>query len=257
MREGDSVAVNGCCLTATDIDVEKQTIAFDLLEQTLRVTGLGDLRTGDEVNIERALRAGDRLGGHFVQGHVDATAEILHWGLDGTDYRLTLALPPGSRGLVIPKGSICLDGISLTAAEVTQDQITCWIIPHTHAVTNLHTRKAGQRMNVEFDMLGKYVDNSSRHPGDLPHLGPSPATLPFLHMNFPVDSNESLDTHRKALKINLDTRRYGTFAEIGAGQEVVRWFFRVGGGRAPRAFSTLRHDVSDAIYGKSRSLRGP
>ena len=157
VREGDSIAVNGCCLTAADIDSGKQTIAFDLLEQTLRVTGLGDLRTGDEVNIERALRAGDRLGGHFVQGHVDATAEILHWGLDGTDYRLTLALPPGSCGLVIPKGSICLDGISLTAAEVTQDQITCWIIPHTHAVTNLHTRKAGQRMNVEFDMLGKYV----------------------------------------------------------------------------------------------------
>lgn len=157
VREGDSVAVNGCCLTATDIDADKQTIAFDLLEQTLRVTDLGDLKTGDLVNIERALRAGDRLGGHFVQGHVDATAEILFWGLDGTDYRLTLALPPESRGLVIPKGSICLDGISLTAAEVTPEQVTCWIIPHTHAVTNLHTRKAGQRMNVEFDMLGKYV----------------------------------------------------------------------------------------------------
>lgn len=157
VREGDSVAVNGCCLTATDINAEKQTIAFDLLEQTLRVTDLGDLKTGDLVNIERALRAGDRLGGHFVQGHVDVTAEILHWGLDGTDYRLTIALPPESRGLVIPKGSICLDGISLTAAEVTPEQVTCWIIPHTNAVTNLHTRKAGQRMNVEFDMLGKYV----------------------------------------------------------------------------------------------------
>jgi riboflavin synthase len=157
VREGDSIAVNGCCLTATDIDAGAQSIAFDLLEQTLRVTNLGDLQPGDEVNIERALRAGDRLGGHFVQGHVDATAEILYWGLDGTDYRLTLALPPESRGLVIPKGSICLDGISLTAAEVTPEHVTCWIIPHTHDVTNLHTRKAGQRMNVEFDMLGKYV----------------------------------------------------------------------------------------------------
>ena len=157
VREGDSIAVNGCCLTATSIDAGRQTITFDLLELTLRVTNLGDLQTGDEVNIERALRAGDRLGGHFVQGHVDATAQILHWGLDGTDYRLTLALPPGSRGLVIPKGSICLDGISLTAAEVTPEHITCWIIPHTRGVTNLHTRQAGQRMNVEFDMLGKYV----------------------------------------------------------------------------------------------------
>ena len=157
VREGDSIAINGCCLTATAIDTGAQCIAFDLLEQTLRITNLGDLQPDDEVNIERALRAGDRLGGHFVQGHVDATAQILHWGLDGTDYRLTLALPAASRGLVIPKGSICLDGISLTAAEVTPEQVTCWIIPHTHAVTNLHTRKTGQRMNVEFDMLGKYV----------------------------------------------------------------------------------------------------
>lgn len=157
VREGDSVAINGCCLTATAIDAVEHTISFDLLEQTLRVTNLGDLRTGDVVNVERALRSGDRLGGHFVQGHVDATAEILHWGLDGTDYRLTIALPAESRGLVIPKGSICLDGISLTAAEVTPAQVTCWIIPHTHAVTNLHTREAGERINVEFDMLGKYV----------------------------------------------------------------------------------------------------
>lgn len=155
--EGDSIAVNGCCLTATAIDVAKQTISFDLLEQTLRVTNLGDLRADDLVNTERALRAGYRLGGHFVQGHVDATATILYWGLDGTDYRLTLALPEDANGLIIPKGSICLDGISLTAADVTSGQVTCWIIPHTHEVTNLHTRKTGQRMNVEFDMLGKYV----------------------------------------------------------------------------------------------------
>ena len=157
VREGDSIAVNGCCLTATNINVASQSVSFDLLEQTLRVTNLSDLKTGHEANIERALRAGDRLGGHFVQGHVDTTSEILHWGLDGTDYRLTVALPPEARGLIIPKGSICLDGISLTAAEVTGEHVTCWIIPHTRAVTNLHTRQAGQRMNVEFDMLGKYV----------------------------------------------------------------------------------------------------
>ena len=155
--EGESIAVNGCCLTATDILPATGTVSFDLLEQTLRVTNLGDLSSGAVVNIERALRAGDRLGGHFVQGHVDATAEILFWGLDGTDYRLTLALPAEGRGLVIPKGSICLDGISLTAADITPESVTCWIIPHTHAVTNLRTRQAGQRLNVEFDMLGKYV----------------------------------------------------------------------------------------------------
>ncbi len=164
--EGESIAVNGCCLTATDI--QSTTVSFDLLEQTLRVTNMGDLVKGSVVNIERALRAGDRLGGHFVQGHVDATAKILFWGLDGTDYRLTISLPREGRGLVIPKGSICLDGISLTAAEVTPDQVTCWIIPHTHAVTNLHTRSAGQRINVEFDMLGKYVRQLSLAAPSIP-----------------------------------------------------------------------------------------
>lgn len=157
VREGDSIAVNGCCLTATDIDAAKQTVAFDLLEQTLRVTNLGDLKSGDEVNIERALRAGDRLGGHFVQGHVDATGTIAFWGQEGADFRLTVALPPDANGLVIPKGSICLDGISLTAAEIKPGEVTCWIIPHTREVTNLHARRAGQRINVEYDMLGKYV----------------------------------------------------------------------------------------------------
>lgn len=164
--EGESIGVNGCCLTATDI--RSTTVSFDLLEQTLRVTNLGDLAEDSVVNLERALRVGDRLGGHFVQGHVDATAKILFWGLDGTDYRLTITLPSEGRGLVIPKGSICLDGISLTAAEVTPDQVTCWIIPHTHAVTNLHTRSPGQRINVEFDMLGKYVRQLSLAAPSIP-----------------------------------------------------------------------------------------
>jgi riboflavin synthase len=164
--EGESIAVNGCCLTATNI--RSTTVSFDLLEQTLRVTNLGDLAEGSVVNLERALRVGDRLGGHFVQGHVDATATILFWGLDGTDYRLTITLPSEGRGLVIPKGSICLDGISLTAAEVTPDEVTCWIIPHTHAVTNLHARSPGQRINVEFDMLGKYVRQLSLAAPSIP-----------------------------------------------------------------------------------------
>lgn len=168
VREGDSLAVNGCCLTATDIDAVNQTITFDLLEQTLRVTNLGDLKAGDEVNIERALRAGDRLGGHFVQGHVDATGMILHWGQDGADFRLTVALPADAGGLVIPKGSICLDGISLTAAEIKPGEVTCWIIPHTREVTNLHTRRAGQRINVEYDMLGKYVRQLVQAGGVVP-----------------------------------------------------------------------------------------
>ena len=155
VREGDSIAINGCCLTVTAIQGEK--VSFDLLEQTLRVTGLGDLEVGDRVNIERALAAGARLGGHFVQGHVDGTVRILTWRAEGADWRLEVELPAEARGLVIPKGSICLDGISLTAAEVSADRVTCWIIPHTRDVTHLSTRREGQRMNVEWDMLAKHV----------------------------------------------------------------------------------------------------
>lgn len=154
---GDSVATNGCCLTVTAIDGEAGTLAFDLLAQTLRVTNLGDLQTGSRVNLERAMSMGARFGGHFVQGHVDATVPVIDWSPAGQDHRLEIALPPEFRGLVIPKGSICLDGISLTAAEVTPESVTCWIIPHTFEMTNLHTRSIGQRLNVEFDMLGKYV----------------------------------------------------------------------------------------------------
>ena len=155
VKEGDSIAVNGCCLTATVI--ENQTVAFDLLEQTLRVTNLGDLKEGDLVNIERAMLAGARLGGHFVQGHVDTTVNILTWREEGADWRLEVSLPDEGRGLVIPKGSICLDGISLTAAEVLEDRVVCWIIPHTRQLTHLATKLAGQRLNVEWDMLAKHV----------------------------------------------------------------------------------------------------
>ena len=152
---GESVAVNGCCLTVTDIGPD--SCAFDLLMQTLRVTSLGELKTGSLVNLERAMRLGDRFGGHFVQGHVDATLRILNYCEEGQDHLLLVEFPEAHHGLVIPKGSICLDGISLTAADIGDGCITCWIIPHTHASTHLHTKRAGDRLNVEFDMLGKHV----------------------------------------------------------------------------------------------------
>jgi len=157
LADGESVAVNGCCLTVTVKDAAAQTACFDLLMQTLKVTSLGDLQTGSLVNLERAMAMGARFGGHFVQGHVDATVKILDWSEHGQDHRLEVEIPVEQRGLVIPKGSICLDGISLTAAEVTEKTVVCWIIPHTFQVTNLHTKKPGDRLNVEFDMLGKYV----------------------------------------------------------------------------------------------------
>lgn len=157
LADGESVAVNGCCLTVTDKDAAAQTASFDLLMQTLHVTSLGDLQAGSLVNLERAMSIGARFGGHFVQGHVDATVRVLDWSEHGQDHRLEVALPAEHRGLIIPKGSICLDGISLTAAEVTDSTVVCWIIPHTFKLTNLHTKKPGDRLNVEFDMLGKYV----------------------------------------------------------------------------------------------------
>jgi riboflavin synthase len=156
---GDSIAINGCCLTVAAIDLPAATLAFDLLAQTLRVTSLGDLCPGSLVNLERAMQIGDRFGGHFVQGHVDATVTVLEWLPQGQDHQLTVTRPPEHRVLVIPKGSVCLDGISLTAAEVTPDSITCWIIPHTIQMTHLKTLTPGRRLNIEFDMLGKYVQN--------------------------------------------------------------------------------------------------
>jgi riboflavin synthase len=154
---GESVAVNGCCLTVTEINAVQQTAAFDLLIETLRVTNLDDQREGSVVNLERSLRIGDRLSGHFVQGHVDATAKILALEPVGLDHKLAVELPREWAHLVVHKGSVCVNGISLTVAEVSADQMVFWIIPHTYAETNLRTLKAGDRVNLEFDMLAKHV----------------------------------------------------------------------------------------------------
>ena len=155
---GESVAANGACLTVTAIDSEAGTFAFDLLAETLRVTNLGDLHPGDPVNLERALAIGDRLSGHFVQGHVDCTSEILAFEREGQDHRLEIALPPDFARYLIRKGSICVDGISLTAADLQEDRFTIWIIPHTAEVTNLGSAAAGNRVNLEFDLLAKYLE---------------------------------------------------------------------------------------------------
>lgn len=156
---GESVAVNGCCLTVTLADPSRDggTVAFDLLAETLRVTNLGALHRGARVNLERALRAGDRFSGHYVQGHVDAVVRVIDFSLRGQDHRLEVELPPAYQAHVIPRGSIALDGISLTVAEITPASLVCWIIPHTAAVTNLADRQPGDAVNVEFDVIGKYV----------------------------------------------------------------------------------------------------
>ncbi len=152
---GESIAVNGCCLTVAGLDTDGAI--FDLLEQTLAVTSLGDLETGSTVNLERALRAGDRFGGHFVQGHVDATGAVLALEARGQDHIFNVSLPPEISRLCIDKGSLCVDGISLTIAELTPERARFWITPHTYRATHLPHLKTGARVNLEADLLAKHV----------------------------------------------------------------------------------------------------
>lgn len=156
LSDGESVAVNGCCLTVTATD--EKTVAFDVLKQTLDVTSLGTLESGKLVNLERAMSAGGRFGGHFVQGHVDATGKILDLSSHGQDHRLEIALPESIHRLCIEKGSLAIDGISLTIAELLATSAVFWIIPHTMEMTNLAQSCAGTAVNLEADMLAKHVD---------------------------------------------------------------------------------------------------
>jgi riboflavin synthase len=152
---GESVAVNGACLTVTE--VVDGAMRFDLLHETMRVTNLGSLQTGALVNLERSLRVGDRLSGHFVQGHVDVTTPVRAYEKHGSDHKLELELPKEFAHLLVGKGSLAVSGISLTIAELGERSVVLWIIPHTHAVTSLATLKAGDVVNLEFDMLAKHI----------------------------------------------------------------------------------------------------
>ena len=153
---GDSVAINGCCLTVAEF--ARGGTAFDLLAQTLRVTSLGGLAAGSSVNLERAMMVGDRFGGHFVQGHVDGTGNVTRLEVSGQDHIVGVSLPPEIHRLCIDKGSLTLDGISLTIAELTSDGAVFWITPHTWEHTHLHSASIGQAMNLEIDLLAKYVE---------------------------------------------------------------------------------------------------
>jgi riboflavin synthase len=153
---GDSIAVNGCCLTVAMIDGRQ--LFFDVLEETKRLTNLGALAPGFRVNLERSLLAGGKIGGHFVTGHIDGPGVIEIFEQRGKDYYLKLRAPSGNGRYLIHKGSIAIDGISLTVAEVAGDEFAVWLIPHTLAVTNVGDRRAGEHVNLEFDLLGKYVE---------------------------------------------------------------------------------------------------
>jgi riboflavin synthase len=160
LKTGGSLAVNGCCLTAVKISTRgiSKLVQFDLLQETWRLTNLQSAKPGSLVNLERPLRADGEIGGHFVTGHIDGIGKIIRWEKSGTDYVLDIAAPAAVMRYVILKGSIAVDGISLTVAAVQKKSFRIWIIPHTYEVTALRERQVGDAVNLEADLLGKYAE---------------------------------------------------------------------------------------------------
>ena len=155
-KVGDSVSINGVCLTISGL--KDDTAVFDVVEETLSRSNLQYLRNRDKVNMERSLKVGDRMGGHFVTGHIDGIGRITRWERMGQDHVLDIAAPPEVMRYVVFKGSMAVDGISLTVAGVSQKSFRIWIIPHTYDVTALRERKVGDAVNLEADLIGKYVE---------------------------------------------------------------------------------------------------
>lgn len=160
LKVGDSLSVNGCCLTVAELATKgrTKTAQFDLLQETWRLTNLQDCRAGSLVNLERSLEAGGRLGGHFVTGHIDGMGKIVSWEQKGEDHQLQIAAPDEVMRYIVHKGSVAVDGISLTVAAVEKETFTIWIIPHTFEETALKERAVGDAVNLESDILGKYVE---------------------------------------------------------------------------------------------------
>lgn len=160
LKVGDSVAVNGCCLTVVKLAPRsrQRVIQFDLLRETWERTNLQFARVGSLVNLERPLRANGRLDGHFVTGHIDGVGRIVRWERAGQDNVLDITAPPELMRYIVLKGSVAVDGISLTVAAVNKKSFRIWIIPHTYEVTALRERSVGDAVNLETDLLGKYVE---------------------------------------------------------------------------------------------------
>lgn len=156
---GASVAVAGVCLTVVDPLADRSAL-FEVSPETLRRTTLAELRRGSEVNLEPALRLGDALGGHWVQGHVDAVGEVLSIEELGEHREVAVSLPPDLRASVVEKGSITVDGVSLTVAAIAADRFTVALVPHTLAVTTLGSLAVGRRVNLEVDVLARYVQQA-------------------------------------------------------------------------------------------------
>jgi riboflavin synthase len=160
LKLGGSLALNGCCLTAVKLSTRGRSklVQFDLLQETWRLTNLQFAKPGSLVNLERPLRADGEFGGHFVTGHIDGVGKIIRWERAGQDHVLDIAAPPEVMRYVVHKGSIAVDGISLTVSAVREKSFRIWIIPHTFEVTALRERKAGDAVNLEADLLGKYAE---------------------------------------------------------------------------------------------------
>ena len=169
LEEGESIAVNGACLT-----FEKETggnLVFFVMKETLDRTNLGQLKTGARVNLERALSLGSRLGGHLVSGHVDAAVKVVSFGRIGDDFELRMEMPSDLRIFFVPKGSVCVNGVSLTLTDVSDEAFAVRLIPTTRRETNLDGLKPGELVNVETDLIGKYVCEQLRHLDGSQHTG--------------------------------------------------------------------------------------
>jgi riboflavin synthase len=153
-KAGGSISVNGVCLTIAEL--KKDSADFDVIGETLDKSNLGLLKNREAVNLERALRAQDRIAGHFVTGHIDCTGRILAGGTDSSGYFIKVGVPAQYADLVVPKGSVALEGVSLTVADIGTGSLTVRLIPHTLKVTTLQFKKTGDELNIEFDILGKY-----------------------------------------------------------------------------------------------------
>jgi riboflavin synthase len=155
LKVGQSVALNGVCLSATKIS--KNKCDFQMIDETIKKTDLGNLVKGSKVNIERSLKVGDRMEGHFVLGHVDGVAIIKKIEKKPKEIKVWFEVPKKLAKFVVKKGSIAIDGISLTVVDVTKNKASVCLIPHTMKVTNFHSKKVGDKINIETDILGKYI----------------------------------------------------------------------------------------------------
>ncbi|BEU88101.1 riboflavin synthase [Selenomonas sp. TAMA-11512] len=176
---GDSIAVNGICLTVTSMD--SSSFSADVMPETLRRTSLEGMGAGTPLNLERALTLSSRLGGHIVSGHIDGTGTITGFTDEGNASVMTVKAGAALLRYIIPKGSVCLDGISLTVVDVAADRFSVSLIPHTRAITNLAVRKEGDAINIETDVVAKYIERFVTQPRETSKT--SAVTMDFLRKN--------------------------------------------------------------------------